>query len=323
MQEILISGGRNQQLMSTPQTQLSMAQVVNPLRPDNSSTFEIGCPGLTEGSILRLTSSGFDIIDTSSGSLRQVDLHQVLEGESPLSIAVSPQRRQILIGLASRRVAVLNEDGSLNRMILLQDSSVPYRLRMSPDGRRFLYFHDDTRRELAVGDLDSKETNPVLQLANRGPSCFSPDGKLIASVEQDSNHLEILDAESLKVLHFVGKLPSAAAGIRWSPHGFLAAGCSDRVCRIWNTQTWQLIHELTGHSSLPEAIDFSRDGRTLAVGDRAGSLRLWDPDTGQELLAFTPQTFGFRDVFFTEHGKSLAALDFGYRVHVFRTESDR
>ncbi len=154
---------------------------------------------------------------------------------------------------------------------------MPYRLRMSPDGRRFLYFHDDTRRELAVGDLDSKETNPVLQLANRGPSCFSPDGKLIASVEQDSNHLEILDAESLKVLHFVGKLPSAVAGIRWSPHGLLAAGCSDRVCRIWNTQTWQLIHELTGHSSLPEAIDFSKDGRTLAVGDRAGSLRLWDP----------------------------------------------
>ncbi len=121
-QEILISGGRNQQLMSTPQTHLSMAQVVNPLKTRQTSTFEIGCPGLTEGSILRLTSSGFDIIDTSSGCLRQVDLHQVLEGESPWSIAVNPQRRQIIIGLVSRRIAVLNEDGSLDRMILLQDS---------------------------------------------------------------------------------------------------------------------------------------------------------------------------------------------------------
>ena len=70
----------------------------------------------------------------------------------------------------------------------------------------------------------------------------------------------------------------------WRPDGqrFATVG-SDGYVRVWDWRTGELIAErqlATGHIA---ALDYSRDGELLLVGERAGSLYTIDPETLQPL----------------------------------------
>ena len=70
----------------------------------------------------------------------------------------------------------------------------------------------------------------------------------------------------------------------WRPDGqrFATAG-SDGYVRVWDWRTGELIAErqlATGHIA---ALDYTRDGELLLVGERAGSLYTIDPETLQPL----------------------------------------
>jgi WD40 repeat protein len=45
--------------------------------------------------------------------------------------------------------------------------------------------------------------------------------------------------------------------------------------RLWDVASRQVITTLTGVSQASKSIAFSPDGKTLATGDRAGTIRLW------------------------------------------------
>jgi WD40 repeat protein len=47
---------------------------------------------------------------------------------------------------------------------------------------------------------------------------------------------------------------------------------------------------LLGHAGPVQAVAFSRDGRLLATGSDDGTVRLWDPRTGQQIGAHSPAT---------------------------------
>jgi WD40 repeat protein len=77
-----------------------------------------------------------------------------------------------------------------------------------------------------------------------------------------------------------------------SPDGKLVASVADdMVCRIWDAQTGQLVHELRGHKeqtpqhfgSMLHAVAFSPDGKLLATGDKVAHVVIWDVASGQQL----------------------------------------
>lgn len=135
-----------------------------------------------------------------------------------------------------------------------------------------------------------------------------------------------------------------------SPDGKLVASVADdMVCRVWETATGRLVHELKGHEpvtpnhypSMLYALNISADGKLLATGDKVGHNVVWDLQTGQPLAEIeTPGMYtwdprqrrhsigGVRSVAFSCDGQLLAVggigqignvdhLDGASRIEVF------
>jgi WD40 repeat protein len=79
-----------------------------------------------------------------------------------------------------------------------------------------------------------------------------------------------------------------------SPDGRLIASVADdMVCRVWDSATGRLLHELRGHkertpnqfASMLYALTFSQDGKLLATGDKVAHVVVWDVASGRQLGA--------------------------------------
>jgi WD40 repeat protein/class 3 adenylate cyclase len=90
-----------------------------------------------------------------------------------------------------------------------------------------------------------------------------------------------------------------SAYMEWSPDGEkFAAACDDSVALVWDAHTWELLFTL--HHDPPAYLNvaaWSPDGKYLLTGggnDERGakdtSARIWDGETGKELLAFRNHT---------------------------------
>jgi WD40 repeat protein len=91
-----------------------------------------------------------------------------------------------------------------------------------------------------------------------------------------------------------------------SPNGkMLAAGCSDRAIRIWDSEKGIEQTCLQGHDGAVESLGFSPDGLTLAAGTSAGSVTLWHVPSWQELGSFQTSLAVINDLVFSPEGNNL------------------
>jgi WD40 repeat protein len=98
--------------------------------------------------------------------------------------------------------------------------------------------------------------------------------------------------------------------VAWSPDGqFVAAGDAlDRKVRIWEARTWSLVRELTGHSSILNAVAWSPDSSLLATGadwpDRF--VRVWQTGTW-ELVRTLEHAGGINGLAWSRCGQFFAS----------------
>lgn len=76
--------------------------------------------------------------------------------------------------------------------------------------------------------------------------------------------------------------------VAYSPHGgLLAAGSGASLyagsVKVWNAQSFRLIHQLGDFNGDIDGLAFSSDGRRLAIGTRGGALSLWNMRTGEQI----------------------------------------
>jgi len=110
--------------------------------------------------------------------------------------------------------------------------------------------------------------------------------------------------------------------LAWSPDGrhlAVAAGVhfiSRGTAKVWDVTTGKLVYDLKGHTECVWGVSFSPDGRRLVTcsGSRTGrppetngELKLWDMDTGLELLGLTENKATVFDVAFSPDGRWLGA----------------
>jgi WD40 repeat protein len=118
-------------------------------------------------------------------------------------------------------------------------------------------------------------------------------GSLVVSGGYDGK-LVWFDAAGKKVVRTVDAHAKWIRKVLPSPDGKLVASIADdMVCKLWDTATGKVVHELRGHQqmtphnfhSMLYAAAFSPDGYRLATGDKVGHVAVWDVESGKQLTA--------------------------------------
>lgn len=104
------------------------------------------------------------------------------------------------------------------------------------------------------------------------------------------------------------------ATLSFSPDGrTLAAGFMDKMLRVWNVETGELLWTIQADMSAEEvnggvaSVSFAQDGRMLASGGWDGAVRLWDANSGALRKALQGDGWDVRAVAFSPDGRTLAS----------------
>ncbi|MEI6423380.1 MAG: serine/threonine-protein kinase, partial [Lentisphaerota bacterium] len=117
-------------------------------------------------------------------------------------------------------------------------------------------------------------------------SCYSPDGKWIATGSSEWRTLAIWDS---KTGELVKKLSSGEGShIRFNPSGTLLAISTMKEIKIWDIIKDECRQKFSGHTFNISALEFSSDGKKLlSAGGRDGHAMIWSMETGKRLLDWT------------------------------------
>jgi WD40 repeat protein len=166
----------------------------------------------------------------------------------------------------------------------------------------------DTNNPIVIYDMVSGQTKLTLQHGSLPYSVrFRPNKNQLATSSDQSDDAQIWDLDSGTVMESLHH-PGGVAAIAWNPEGdLLATTCEDCQVYLWDVAKTNIVHVLSGHSAFPREVSFSFDGQFLASRGWDGTLRFWDPWTGQQLFKqFVP---GFTD------GFSGSGYRYGYNVN--------
>jgi WD40 repeat protein len=117
-----------------------------------------------------------------------------------------------------------------------------------------------------------------------------------------------------------------------SPDGkLLAVGCRDKLVRVWNLESGELIAKLEGHAvDVVQEVVFSLDGKHLASRARPavpaglpnlGEIRIWDLDAGKAIVPIDKLSFNATPLSFSPDGKRLASASARSVLTVWDTAS--
>ena len=220
------------------------------------------------------------------------------------------------------RVHDLATGFAVQAMNLCSPGKNPPHWTLSPDGKYVAAVPDFGR--IGIVDVAHNKEITVIKSLPHGiwVSClrFAPQDDLLAAGYSDGR-VRLWNWRTGELSSDLGK--HVAIGDRgvntvaFSADGqFLATGGgrSDRTIRIWRSRDWALLHVLTGHWSGIQSLAFSREGYRLVSGGEDGTLRLWDPLRGQEILQIEVHQGWVDHIGFTADDRAVLSSNFGGAV---------
>jgi WD40 repeat protein len=218
---------------------------------------------------------------------------QFTVSEPARAVVLAPGGKHIVVAV-SRKKATLFDVATKSKMRDLETAENVSAADFSPDGM-FLGLATQPGafqvRNVADGKVvqEGASTNDTI---NR--LCFSPDHMRVA-LGGESGAIRIVDVKSGKSVGPFAPTLGATWGMTFAPDGMLATADEDTNVRFWDhngklTRQWE--YSLVA----PFAVSFSNDGKMLAVGGAAKSVKIVDVASGKAIKEFSTGRFVVRTI---------------------------
>jgi WD40 repeat protein len=96
----------------------------------------------------------------------------------------------------------------------------------------------------------------------------------------------------------------------------LASAGWDRTVKVWEAESWRLLHDLS-HPSGVQGVAFDRDGPRLAWGSTDGTIKVWD-GPGMNTHVLRGHTSWVQAVAFSTDGKWIASASLDGTVKIWQ-----
>ncbi len=281
----------------------------------------------------RLASAGWDgtvmVWDVATGKI--VLNFRGHHGQFVHSLCFSPDGKRIastggtLAGNGPGEVKIWDAETGIELFDLKGHTDQGVSVSFSPDGKVLASASADG----TVKVWDAEKGVEVITLKWQGSSadavCFSPDGKRLACSGMDVAETKgrkkymavvklwdvatwqpIKTFEVDEILSGLGRRPTT---LTFSPSGARLAvatlGAASHGISILDAETGkEMIPAIQTHAF---CIAFSADGKRLASGDATGNVRVWDAESGRQLLLIRAHVYSVNSVYFSHDGKRLAS----------------
>lgn len=243
----------------------------------------------------------------------------------------------IRTGEESRNNLSIAEDIKFAATVMSDDGR--YALSKTPNGNKQLWMVDSARIVRTYrGDRDyvlSKEGKYASSVGGEGAQLIlldissgeeiwqrigavfdiSPDGKFVVYENSDTD-LVLWDLERGAERKTLKGHGGAINSVRFSPDGkYIAWGGIDNLVNLWNLAEGNKVKGLAGHDSVITRVLFSPKGRHLLSESQYGTLKVWDVDTGEEIIS--PVNSGVR---FSFDDRYILTQSSKYTVILWDTE---
>jgi len=153
---------------------------------------------------------------------------------------------------------------------------------ISPDGKLFANAHRDG--PVRLYDLTTgKPLRDFPGAPTTGSVAFHPTLRQVSAGR--GSLLEIMDLDTGKRIAAFQHAPSIVASHAWSPDGkMIAVFCDDLRFHLWDAATAKKTRILDKLTNAGASFSFNQAGDMLACTSWEGKLRLWNPQSGDQLL---------------------------------------
>jgi WD40 repeat protein len=250
------------------------------------------------------------------------ELLELKANSSVMSVALMPDASRILAGLWDSTVRIFDSRFDPAVLTLKGHERSVDAVAVTPDGQRIITGSLDNTARV----WDAHTGAQLLMLRGHEESginsvAASPDGTRIVTGSTDGT-ARIWDAASGAQLRVLRGDGDWITGVAFTPDGNrIVTGSGyrhgrswstkesirEKVARIWDAHSGELITTLVGHANGVTSVAVTRDGKQVITGSVDGTARIWDAETGTELRALRGEERDITSVAVSPDGARVVA----------------